>query len=105
MSTIIESRHEIIARIRDLEPQLRGLGVARLALFGSVSRGTHHADSDVDLLVEFASGRKNFDNFSAACDLLEDALGRRVELITRESLSPYIGPRILHEAEDVIAST
>jgi hypothetical protein len=35
-------------------------------------------------------------------DLLEDALGRRVELVTTESLSPYLGPHILAEAEDVV---
>jgi predicted nucleotidyltransferase len=35
-------------------------------------------------------------------DLLEDRLGRRVELVTTESLSAYIGPRILAEAEDVV---
>lgn len=105
MSTVLESRQEIIERIHALEPQLPRLGVARLALFGSFSRGTQHAGSDIDLLVEFAPGKKSFDNYSAACDLLEDALGRPVELITTESLSPYIGPRILREAEDVIAST
>ena len=31
--------------------------------------------------------------------LLEDLFGRRVDLVTRESLSPYIGPHILREAE------
>jgi uncharacterized protein len=103
MSAVLESRRDVIERIRALEPQLRRLGVARLALFGSFSRGTQHGASDVDLLVEFAQGQKSFDNFTSACELLEDC--RKVELITTESLSPYIGPRILREAEDVIATT
>jgi predicted nucleotidyltransferase len=34
--------------------------------------------------------------------LLEEALQRRVEVVTMGSLSPYIGPRILEEAEDVV---
>jgi len=35
-------------------------------------------------------------------DLLEDRLGRRVEVVTIEALSPFLGPRILAEAEDVL---
>jgi hypothetical protein len=34
--------------------------------------------------------------------LLESHLGRRVELVTTEALSPVIGPRILAEARDVL---
>lgn len=33
-------------------------GIRRLALYGSVARGTARADSDVDLLVEFVADRK-----------------------------------------------
>ncbi|MEA3356270.1 MAG: hypothetical protein U9Q23_02855 [Candidatus Bipolaricaulota bacterium] len=32
---------------------------------------------------------------------LENLLGRRVELVTPEALSPYIGPHILREVERV----
>jgi predicted nucleotidyltransferase len=56
----------------------------------------------VDLLVDFQPGRKTYDNFLDLAELLEKILQRPVELITRESLSPYIGPRILQEAEDVL---
>lgn len=104
MSAVIENRQEVIERIRLLTPQLRTHGVRQLALFGSFARNTHHADSDIDLLVEFAPGQKTFDNFMAVCDLLEEKLQRRVELLTRESLSPHIGPHILHEAQDVVVA-
>lgn len=104
MSTILISRQEIIERIRRLTPQLRTFGIKRLALFGSFVRNAQDAASDVDLLVEFAPGRKSFDNFTAVCELLEESLGRPVELVTTESLSPYIGPHILREAEDVIVA-
>jgi predicted nucleotidyltransferase len=33
--------------------------------------------------------------------LLEDLLGRRIELVTTESLSPYLRPHVLDEVEDV----
>lgn len=104
MSTATENRQDVINRIRRLQPQLRAHGVKRLALFGSFARDDPHPDSDVDLLVEFAPRQKTFDNFLAVCELLEAELHRRVELLTRESLSPYIGPRILQEAEDVVAA-
>jgi uncharacterized protein len=82
--------------------EVQALGVVRLALFGSVLRGETTPESDVDLLVEFSPGAKTFDAFMALADLLEDRLGRTVELVTPEALSPHIGPRILAEAKDVL---
>ena len=89
-------------RLADSIPDLRRLGVERLYLFGSVLRGTAGPDSDVDLLVRFADGTKTYGRFIELCDLLESRLGRRVELVTTEALSPYLGPKILEEARDVV---
>jgi predicted nucleotidyltransferase len=86
------------------ESEIRALGVARLALFGSVLHGDARPDSDVDLLVQFFPGAKTFDRFLALSELLENRLGRRVELVTTEALSPFIGPHILAEAQDVLRS-
>jgi uncharacterized protein len=96
------SRDETIRRLQTIEAEILGLGVRRLALFGSVLRNEARGDSDVDLLVEFAPAEKTFDRFMALADLLEATLGRRVELVTTEALSPYIGPHILAEARDVL---
>jgi uncharacterized protein len=96
------SAAEAHARLSACAPEIRALGVLRLALFGSVLRGEASAESDVDLLVEFEPGTKSFDAFMALAELLEDRLGHRVELVTPEALSPYIGPRILAEAKDVL---
>ena len=73
-----------------------------MALFGSVARGEANPESDVDLLVEFLPGEKSFDHFMALSDLLEQLLGHRIELVTFEALSPFIGPHILAEAADVL---
>ena len=64
-------------------------------------RNEQRHDSDVDVLVEFMPGKKSFDNFLELCFFLEDLLGRRVEALTLESLSPHIGPRILDEVQYV----
>jgi hypothetical protein len=96
------TRDEAIRRLQDAEPEIRSLGVERLALFGSVLRGEARPDSDVDVLVEFAPGVKSFDRLLALSDLLEERFGRRVEVVTMEALSPFLGPRILAEAQDVL---
>ena len=90
------------ARLAAVHDAIRELGVVRLALFGSVVRGTARPDSDVDVLVQFLPGAKTFDRFLDLSELLEATLGRRVELLITEALSPYMGPRILAEARDVL---
>lgn len=102
MATPVHTRAEIFDRLRQAEDEIRGYGVRRLALFGSFVHDESHSRSDVDLLVEFLPGQKTFDRFFALAELIEDLLGRRVELVTIEALSPFIGPHILAEAEDVV---
>ena len=102
MSPPVRNRIEAVQRLAECEAEIRALGVGRLALFGSVLRGQAHAGSDVDILVQFAPGAKTYGRFFALSELLERCLGRRVELVTSEALSPFIGPRILAEAEDVL---
>lgn len=96
------TRDQAVERPVASEPEIRALGVARLALFGSVLRDEARPDSDVDLLVQFSQGAKTFDRFLALYDLLEERLGHRVELVTTEALSPFFGPRIVAEAQDVL---
>jgi len=100
----VETKDEILARLQGIEPQLRALGVRRIGLFGSFVKGRQSADSDVDLLLEFQPGEKSFDHFMEISFLLEDAMRRQVELVTIESLSPYLGPHILSETEDLLAA-
>ncbi len=91
-----------MARLAAAEHDIRALGVARLALFGSMARDEVRPDSDVDLLVQFSPGQKSYEHFIALSELLESLLHCRVELVTTEALSPFIGPRILAEAQDVL---
>jgi predicted nucleotidyltransferase len=102
MSVAVANREQAVRRLAASESEIRALGVVRLALFGSVLRGQANAASDVDLLVQFAPGAKSYARYLALAELLEDRLGRRVELVTTEALSPYVGPKILAEAQDVL---
>ena len=102
MDMVALTREQAVARLAASEPAIRALGVWRLALFGSVARDEARPDSDVDVLVQFSPGAKTYDRFLALSELLEECLGRRVELVTVEALSPFLGHRILAEAQDVL---
>jgi hypothetical protein len=88
------TRSEIMHLIREHDDFLLRHGVKRLGLFGSHARGEEREGSDIDLIVEFAEGEKNYDNFIELCFFLEDLLGRKVDLLTPESMSPYIKPSV-----------
>jgi predicted nucleotidyltransferase len=97
----MKTKNVVIETLRANEATIRSYGVRRLGIFGSVARDEHSEQSDIDLLVEFQKGTKTFDNFIHLVFFLEELLGRKVELVTTDSLSPYIGPRILKEVEYV----
>jgi predicted nucleotidyltransferase len=99
MKIAINNKQEIFNLLNQSRSQLRKLGVKRIGLFGSFVRGEQIDNSDVDLLVEFKPQQKTFDNFMQLSFFLEDILKNRIDLVTKESLSPYIGPHILKEVE------
>ena len=75
--------------------------IRKLALFGSVLKGTAHSDSDVDMLVEFEPGATPGLLRMAEIELeLSELLGgRRVDLRTAEELSQYFQDEVLRAAE------
>lgn len=75
---------------------MRQHGVVHAGVFGSVARGDDRAGSDVDLLVEFESGRSLLDVAGLRVELRE-ALGREVDVATQNSLHPRLRGRILRE--------
>jgi predicted nucleotidyltransferase len=97
----VQTKEHILSLIQEHQSQIRNWGVRRLGLFGSFVRRQQDNDSDIDILVEFEPGRKTFDNFIQVALFLEELFARRVELVTPEALSPYIGPHILREVEYV----
>ncbi len=72
-------------------------GAHAVRVFGSVARAEDHLDSDVDLLVSMERGRDLLDLVALEQELT-DTLGRRVEVVTDEGLSPYLKDQILAEA-------
>ncbi len=72
----------------------------RLAVFGSALRDDFTPDSDVGVLVEFEPGRTPGFAFIGIQDELSKLVGRRVDLHTPGSLSPYFRDEVLREAFD-----
>lgn len=101
MTEQARNKDEIFQRLAEAREELLRFGVTSIGLFGSFLAGRQTPESDVDLLVTFAPDQHTFDNFMDLSFFLEDLLGRRIELVTPEALSPYIGPHILREVERV----
>ena len=98
----VDTKEAIVQRILEERDLFVDFGVKSIGLFGSFVRGDQTPLSDVDILVEFKPDQHTFDNFMEVAFLLEDLLGRKVEVITPQSLSPFIGPHILKEVERVL---
>jgi len=102
----VQTKTQVLELLKQHQEELQGFGVQRCGIFGSFVRDIAiHEQSDVDVLVIFEPEQKTFDNFMHLSFFLEDLFGRAVDLLTVESLSPYIGPRILEEVEYVSVSS
>lgn len=75
----------------------RRWGVAEFAVFGSVLRADFDDKSDVDVLLTFEKGTfHGIDEYLGMRDELEAMLGRRVDIVNRESLrNPYLRQKVL----------
>ena len=102
------TRQQVQGILQANAKRLGDCGIKSVGLFGSTVRNEQTALSDLDLLLDFDPEMETFDNYMRACDLLEELFaGRKLDIVTRNGLSPFIGPRILKEmklilSEDVI---
>ena len=91
----IHSREKIIAQI---EPILKKHKIKKAALFGSFARMDTNEQSDVDILVELPSGSTLLDLVGLRLEL-QNTLGRKVDVVTYNSINPY---RKKHILQDVV---
>ncbi|MBI4130390.1 nucleotidyltransferase family protein [Candidatus Roizmanbacteria bacterium] len=97
----VQNKEEILMRLQNQKETLGSYGVAEIGLFGSFVRSEQTSESDIDLLVKFDKGKKTFRSFMQLAQHIEAIMGRKVEMVTSESLSPYIAPHIQSEIEYV----
>ena len=90
----------IIAKLREHESELKAAGIEHLFLHGSYARGTAiRAVSDVDVIAEFAPGRRlSLLDMVAIEDRLADMLGVRVDLSPAKGLKEPVAAKASREA-------
>ncbi|KKS82987.1 MAG: Nucleotidyltransferase [Candidatus Gottesmanbacteria bacterium GW2011_GWA1_43_11] len=91
-----------LKKIRDIISKEKGVlsrkfGVTKLGIFGSYVFGDYKNDSDVDILVEYNKKLSLFD-FVDAEEYLSKKIGKKVDLVSKNSLKKYIKSDILGSA-------
>ena len=93
------NREQVIATLREHEPELKAAGVVRLSLFGSTARGNRHQDSDIDLLAAFDDTRRISLLDVAGIEIqLSELLGQTVDLVEEGTLKPRVRKSVEAEA-------
>jgi len=103
---MINAQEKIISiSIEDVKkivlPILNRYGVSRAGVFGSLVRGEMTEGSDIDILVEIKSDISLLD-FIHIKHELEDALGRKVDLVEYDTIKPLLRERILSEQQPIL---
>ena len=97
-SYIMLTKDYILKTLKEHKPELLKLGIRYVGLFGSYSREESYGNSDIDILIDFEPDQESFDNYMAVYDLLEELFkNQKVEVVTKNGLSPYIVPEVLNE--------
>jgi len=92
------------ATIAAMEEALRKKGVVSAALFGSIARDEAGPESDVDVLIDVdPASRFSLVDLVEVKTMLEEMLGREVDVVTREGLDPRLRERVMREAENVFS--
>jgi len=81
---------------RQIVIMLKKNGIVKAGLFGSYARGEATKRSDIDILIKFGAGKSLLDLTNLELKL-EKKLGKRVDLLTYESINPLLRKRILNE--------
>jgi predicted nucleotidyltransferase len=96
------TKENILLTLKSNKLKLSKFGIRKVGLFGSYIRNEQSTDSDIDLLIDFEPEKENFDNLMAVYDIFEKIFkGEKIEVVTKNALSPHIGPKILNEVQYV----
>ncbi|MEK7103111.1 MAG: nucleotidyltransferase family protein [Patescibacteria group bacterium] len=98
---LVNMSNTIVNIQKTILPLLRREGVLRSAIFGSFARGEENENSDVDILVQFPSGKSLLDLVSLEHEL-ENALGRKVDVVTYGSVNPRLKEYIDRDAIQIL---
>lgn len=92
------TKEYILTTIQSHKKEFVRFGIRNIGLFGSYAHNKQSNNSDIDILIDFEPDKENYDNLLAVYDIVERLFeNERVEIVTKNGLSPYFGPRILNE--------
>ena len=83
-------------------PILKRYDVAKAGIFGSLVRGEPDKESDIDILVEIDNDDMSLLDFVGLKLELEEALGRKVDLVEYSTIKPLLRERILGEEVGIL---
>jgi predicted nucleotidyltransferase len=86
--------NDAIARLKAHEAELKQLGVQHLYLFGSTACGEARDDSDVDLFFDHEKGKLSLFGLMDVKERASEILGRKADIMTRDSLHRMLRQRI-----------
>ena len=93
------TRDQAIAEIATRAEALRARGVASAYLFGSTARGEAGPDSDLDVFIDVdPNARFSLLDLAGVHRILNETIGRKVDVTTRESLHPKLRGEIERDA-------
>ena len=89
-------------KLANYKPYLREtFHVKEIGIFGSYVSGLMNGHSDIDILVEFEDGHRDFFNYMRLKSYLENVFQRRVDLVMKRAIKPMLKKHILDEVEYV----
>ncbi len=91
----------VLHLLRRSQHEWRSLGVTRVRVFGSVARQEAGAESDVDVLLDFAPGAGLL-TLARARDFFEGVLGYRTDAVTEGALKAPLRREVLLDAVDAL---
>jgi len=92
------TKEYILTIIKTNKSEFNKFGICNIGLFGSYVRDEQSNKSDIDILIDFEPDKENYDNYMAVYDMLEHLFkNEKVDIVTKNGLSPYFGPKILNE--------
>lgn len=94
----MKTKDYILSALKTNKKTLSLFGIRKIGLFGSYSRDEQSDKSDIDILIDFEPDLENYDNYMAVYDIFEELFkNEKVEIVTKNGLSPYISEKILNE--------
>jgi uncharacterized protein len=90
---------DVLATLRRNESALRARGVRHAALFGSIARGDHRPDSDIDIMIEVdPDAHITVFDYVGLKEYIAGLFETPVDVVSHDGLKPYVRPAATADA-------